>query len=860
MLHALDLRKVPELVSETYTHACRQAAEDIQKYETVMSETIRPEVPLSKEKLRAAQKVIKDNLSHAERDISDGCNGIEMISNWLSILKSQAVFMDEVDKSEKSQIGQFMLSFTNTSQKLKNLETDLPEFLRNLIENEETPETIRLAQLWSKMELEYHNRCGIMNDVENQVQIARQRLHKVTVENEALTAENQHYDEQLETFSNSESYQMIQNARRHDLLLEEWAKKREAILEETDKVEEELKGYLDKENGEAVITKKAAQCDLEYEKLSAKYVEMMREVGEEAGISARNDEAILRSLEQELTSARSQQLAKESALTRNEIRKAKIAGERRVQRHRAEATAEISSLRQNLKKKMDVRSRRTKRGKAAQEPPVDAEKILLERCSECVEKGHQATMGRIKGVFDQEVEELKQILEAYLGCGTVSIEREVESIKRDHAKAVDVAQANMARLGQRSAERNLELAGVNAKVVTMEGLVDDYLKQWKQLDDEHTRLMLMSMDASTESAEAEKIRRETEVMDRFVEKATYIIDVLKKKLAFRVRSDTFNYLHRGLKRSKSQSDVDPKRTVDLSVRVRVPDVHEEEEKDEPEPVRIAEPSIEEDTPEESIDEEEEREVVTPHPVEEPVEQPVEERVEELVEEPPKVVTEPEPVEPVEVKSRDVPIDLEPMRRFRVALGYSEEPPPVQAPKRVRTARGPRYASTTHNPRHRGGGRRISTRYAPQTPPLDRKAATVQLWGGSPYHESILFAVTPFGHGELEDEVYFVDKKLKLSQPTSVTNTPGVKRRFIMKTPDAEDDPWANTTLDELSMKRNMADWRPVTRVRRSAPSVRKKPQKKSSFRTQRTGMSEFDSEIEKLVNMPLYSSRRLPRI
>lgn len=836
MLSGLDLRKMPELVSETYTHACRRAIDDIQKYESSGSNIPQQQVAISKEKLAEAQKVIGSTISQAERSISDGCDGMEMVMNWLSLLQSQSEFMEEVASSEKSQIGQFMLSFTSTSNKLKTLKTDVPEFLRKLIENEETPATIRLAQLWSKMDREYHTRCGILNDVDNQAHIALQRLRKVTAENDSLTAENKHYDEQLETFSNEESYQMIQNARRHDLLLEEWTKKRENIIDQTEKAEEELKHFLDKENGEATITKQCSQCDQEYEKLRSKYEDLMREVREEGAVSSQNAETILRALEQELASARSQQLSKEKSITRNAVRKAKISGERKVQRHRAEASSTVASLRQALKKAGEEKSKpKRSRNKKIQEPEVDPQQVMLEKGFHALETNHETTTTRIRRVFDEEIQELEKILEAYVGSGNLGTDREIEIIQRAHSKAVDLAQANIARVKQRCAERNLELSAVTSKVVTMQGLVDDYLKQWKVLNEEHARLMKMTTAVSLETEEAKAIQREIERMDTFVEKAVYIIESLKKRLSFRLGRETFSYLPKRLKKWKSESDLNLQKEIDLSVRqatVEEP-VKEEESVHEPTPVEVT--SVSDTLPEEEQEHEEEIQEVVERQA------PVVEVIEE----------EPQPPEPPEEEEEEVfefnIDDTRPMRRFRVVLDRFEKSQPIRSPRRIRTAHPPPRRS---KPPTIEDNRRFSARYVVAPPKVTRKAATLQTWGVAPRHESILFAVTPFGNGDVEDEVYIVDRQMKLSQARNPMNA-ATKKRFIMKTPDFEEDTWLGTNRGRMSLKQNMnhiAEWIPTTRVRRCPSSRRSDDGASSKGRTY--------GDIDSL----LYSHRKLPRI
>ena len=225
-------RKCPDI----YEGIMKQVGKYLEEFENDESHQTAIDPIEFQEKMSEYQDKIKKELGMAQQKSLTVAREYENISHWVNILNTQQnAFLEDEDESEEVQ--RFIISFSSNVDQLKGLSTDVVEFLRNLIDNQETPMTIRLSEILKQAHQDLATRRNVLDQVDINLNAATKKLDALTDEHEHLIEQGKTADEQLQRYSASDSYEFVQKAKKCKFIEEQWNDRKRELEEQIQNVQ-----------------------------------------------------------------------------------------------------------------------------------------------------------------------------------------------------------------------------------------------------------------------------------------------------------------------------------------------------------------------------------------------------------------------------------------------------------------------------------------------------------------------------------------------------------------------------------------------------------------------------------------------
>jgi hypothetical protein len=327
----------------------------------------------------------------------------------------------------------------------------------------------------------------------------------------------------------------VHTAFKHALVSDEWKARKARLIEDLRSGSEELAGYMDKEKTLRRLQSQILQNEADHTKTLSQFAEDERMLRSDLAHCEGTHADLMHSLSLDFESLRSQQIAAERAITAQDIRRAKAAGDRVLQKLMGGLRKGIAALRQHLTRK----------------PKHESEAFAI-ACGH-VETNHQAETKRARTMLDARIEELKTIIGRAAECGCDGTAKIIAQIEAQTSKDNDVLRACLTRTGRRIAERTIELFAVNDRSWTSDGLVCDCAKELDVAHAKNARMLSEYLDKQTGDVVV-AARAETRVIDLFVRKGNVMVDLIKRVYRDRISGESLEYTKTKLKRPRRLSN------------------------------------------------------------------------------------------------------------------------------------------------------------------------------------------------------------------------------------------------------------------------------------------------------------------
>ena len=523
-----------------FERICSNVIDELDKYENYKKNESKDEADKSLSLLRSKQKRIMSQIDSTETHAVENLSEWESLTQWFEGLKIENEQMEIQENDESELVMKMRLAFSSNANRLKSLYEDVIHCLRKLPDTHESPQFIRLKLMKKNMQDYLAKREKILEKANYEVEEAIANYKTVENQNNELIKQNDEIQKQLETFQSSESFQLVQDARKHMLLENEWKEKKVALEENVQNVKNELANYGEKDKSFRKLSIKNRKQIAEEEKLKIKQEELLQELNSEITISSSNIEAVMKQLNIEMQSIRTQQLTRLANETRNIINVQKNKGDRNVAKIKAEISHNARSLTQMLSKltepkknkpivspsstpktekkrkilkKKGLKRKKIKKNAAIKEPELVLS--LFEQGMNLIIQDQEQYKDFLKTRFDLEIKELNDILTQKTNIIQEQTDHDIDNINNNHKKFKELLEADKQRIFQRILEKDIEISALNMKLVTLEDLVKDYQNHFDTLEKENEVLNKKALELAQNSNFVD-LRKEIEKYDQFL--------------------------------------------------------------------------------------------------------------------------------------------------------------------------------------------------------------------------------------------------------------------------------------------------------------------------------------------------------
>lgn len=454
---------------------------------------------------------IEKQLMISERHIMDRTKTADDLRTWIDGLNVIKRTFDAINKQDAVGQNDFILKFARNTNQLKSLQTDVVALLRRAIHDQETPDAIRLERTVEMKRKEFDHRCQVYDQIKGQVTDIDTQLEKVCSENAALVQENEEADAQLRNFTSSNSYEVIQKARKKKIMTEEWKARKARLEQQIATTTAAYESFRDAEKAAAELGRQDAAQEAAMKKMEAQYTEDLRMVSAEAAISERNNKSMMSQLEKDLVQQRTRALQSEKTQTNRELQASKAQADRELAKIRNDKMAKLRDVERLLKRATNVMK------------PQD----FLDTISNF----YKADRERLSVNLETIVGGLRELVERHKTTLGSSTQLEIDRITKLNEMQKEILKTSKVRISQRMSERQLELMSITDMLVTVNGIVEDIQKECdvaEATNKENERNFNLAVESRDASVAA--LRKEIESADLFITKASTMVAALSETM------------------------------------------------------------------------------------------------------------------------------------------------------------------------------------------------------------------------------------------------------------------------------------------------------------------------------------------
>lgn len=417
---------------------------------------------------------LKSKISKVRSNIISSQNQTDLIAKEVDSMNQWMISLEEQKKTimniDNIQIPEgFIQKFSTNSSMMKEFEHDLLFYLRNYINSYETPQVLRLKECFKRSMKMKIDRLEMYETISDRCQQAEKKFIEVDAENKNLTTECQKSDETLARFSTSESYALVQKAKRQKFIIEDWSRRKKELLDEIDTLKIDLEMYKednkDKSSNTSIL-RKVQEVEENYSKALSKWNEQVRLVEEDFKVSITHQQSMLKQLEKDLLSNQLQLLASEKKKTMTEFRAMQASSNRTV--------SKFTSNRHSLNRKIEASFRK--------------KALSFQEAVEMLKTFHNDELSSLKTIMDGVVEDIKNVIKMRKDDSDNSTSSYLTKINNQIELLRATTETAKRRINMGNIEKDIELKAINNQLVTVQGVVNDVFDHCSECEKLHNQL------------------------------------------------------------------------------------------------------------------------------------------------------------------------------------------------------------------------------------------------------------------------------------------------------------------------------------------------------------------------------------
>ncbi|KAK8835236.1 hypothetical protein M9Y10_011726 [Tritrichomonas musculus] len=428
----------------------------------------------------------------------------QLLDQWLRIVKiQQEMFKPDDMIADEINIPSIFKNFNSNENGLENLSNDLCNILREILTNKETPEATRLSQIYLNAKNDYQNRSDLLEQMTNDVFRAQSKLNSLTNENCSLSNKILELQEYTNTFSDTNSYDAIQKAKKIKLA-KELAHKKEAIMnKQIEEMEHEMDILHDSQESYNMVKKQICRNEKEYRKKIGDYEKEMMLLKQEISNLSQNSSSLFSSLNNDLQNARESQLLNEKNLTENQFNQIKMVQERLFTKFLKDESESAHNMETILKNN--------------QQDPFSPMTI-----------DQQNSISRRKAIFPTLINELREISQTSQKVKTTDFENQIKIIRTNQQTKSTALKSYLNRMKTDLVYRESEIATVKSQCLLVEDLTYDIMEIAIKLIGEY--------ETEERITERTQLRIEVQKFDKFISKGDHITRKLENFMGNRIET------------------------------------------------------------------------------------------------------------------------------------------------------------------------------------------------------------------------------------------------------------------------------------------------------------------------------------
>ena len=462
---------------------------------------------------------------------------VEDLEYWISnvISKQQTKINGIGDSTEDdSSMAAFILQFYTNKSTLRSLQNDLILKLRKTIKEKESQETQRMKVIKKNLENELEIRKGVLSQLDKECRSAEEKYNEVIKENDHYSKEMLRADEQLAIFNSSDSFMVVQQARKSRLIENDWVKRISSLHDQINAVSEDIEKFKHPEQYLPELKKTSAAQDLELNKLETQYSDDMALVTREISATMSTHKSLEDIMMKDLKQARDSLLKEERRSTAADLKRAKIYGERFISSYNKTRTANQKAIEKNFKRR----------------------EITKEEVTKIVTEDHMRDVSEMKAILTNMENELREIIERQYHNVSGLFEFKMSALKSDIEKKHAALVANKERIQEKLLDKSIELDSVERQLAPTESLYNDLLKYYNEKTAKKQEMIDKIKNMNERARLYQKLTNdEIEKCGNFISNAKYITVLLRKKLKESMRkSETRTDLFKEMSDTKNKDD------------------------------------------------------------------------------------------------------------------------------------------------------------------------------------------------------------------------------------------------------------------------------------------------------------------
>ena len=472
---------------------------------------------------------LKTNENHADLVSAT----VDDLSKWMNAIFESQKTMDEFENMKIP--DDFIIKFGTSQRMVKSMGEEIIPQLNHFINSYETDDVVRLKGILMNKRSQKFERIKTLEQLNQQYEQACAKYDDVMKENKIAAEEFKKHDELLTNLSSSESYEVVQKAKRQKYVVEEWKKKKQSMLDEIDTLSHEYAAFKNEEKSvlHGDITKKAKAADDEFAKAEEKWKEEIRLVEEDKNVSTSNMMTMMKQLEKDLDAAQSSALSAERKKTISSTRTAKGSSDRTI--------AKFQNFRQKSKRSLEMSLR--KKG------------MTIQKAIEVMANDHKEDLEVLNTTFKSILNEMREILTRKKDAESLNTDL---IIKRLNDKIENIRQTTLnakTRITQKIADREIELQALQNHITTVQGVVSDiFLESSEAEKRQRTLENELQQRVKKNELECERLKKEIDKDSTFITAISKFMQKIEEfsDLQYKKENDRFPNFHKSLPRSNSQ--------------------------------------------------------------------------------------------------------------------------------------------------------------------------------------------------------------------------------------------------------------------------------------------------------------------
>lgn len=494
------------------------------------------------QKIRNRLKKVQADLSISEVNARTISNEVDLLNRWLRSLEEQKKTILKVDNNVIP--ANITRSFGSNAKILKEMEIELLVFIRQCIDSYETPTQIRLTQNFKMAQKKKADRLKVFQQLSDRSAQLQAKFVEVEAENQALTSECKRVDEILHRFSTSEAFEQLQKAKKQRYIVDDWKTKKMELMDkiESAKIElaafkEDNSAYSSDKSSKFNLMRKAHEIDDELEKKTSKYNDQIQSLQQDLTAFSTHRQSMMKQLENDLVLAQFQGVSAEKKKTATEVKSMKGTISRSISKYTTNRHQKNRQVEINLRKKG----------------------LLLKDSFDVLQASYNDDIQMIKTSFESVLNDLRNIIKMRHDNHSLSADVILNRIENDIELVRATTENAKIRINHRNVERNIELSAVHNRLVTVQGVVDDILREIPVFEKRNAELQDILQNQQKEKDEKFKnLKIDLEANELITHSIQFLVDWFKYSIMTKIDKANDDYLfteqfkQRALKRSKSQ--------------------------------------------------------------------------------------------------------------------------------------------------------------------------------------------------------------------------------------------------------------------------------------------------------------------